>query len=214
MNRGCTQGDIDSPIIFNLIIDAVLRTWKQQQHFKESQSCFYADDGLLENTDPKQLQQDLDHIIELFSRVGLKANETKTKYMVIRGAAAPKAMTKQQYHQHLQRYKRRTRTNLSDERQCEACPAGHYCTAGRASACPLGHYCVLGTSAPVACPSGVLGDMLRLRSAAGEAHARHAWALAGLQLARASPTRAFTTLTSPFSHAQCSGRLPAPFSTS
>ena len=26
VKRGCTQGDIDSPIIFNVIVDAVLRT--------------------------------------------------------------------------------------------------------------------------------------------------------------------------------------------
>ena len=28
VKRGCTQGDTDSPIIFNLIIDAVICTWK------------------------------------------------------------------------------------------------------------------------------------------------------------------------------------------
>ena len=28
VQRGCTQGDIDSPIIFNIIVDAVLRKWK------------------------------------------------------------------------------------------------------------------------------------------------------------------------------------------
>ena len=27
VKRGCTQGDIDSPIIFNVIVDAVLRQW-------------------------------------------------------------------------------------------------------------------------------------------------------------------------------------------
>ena len=51
VERGCTQGDTDSPIIFNLIIDAVLRTWKQNRDRDKSQSCFYADDGLLENTE-------------------------------------------------------------------------------------------------------------------------------------------------------------------
>ena len=96
--RGCTQGDINSPIIFNVIVDAVIRTWKKSGDFKESKSCFYADDGLLESMNPEDLQQDLDKIIELFGRVGLKANELKTKYMIVRGAAAPKAMSTENYN--------------------------------------------------------------------------------------------------------------------
>jgi DNA replication initiation complex subunit (GINS family) len=31
VDRGCTQGDTDSPIIFNIIIDAVLRRWKKTE---------------------------------------------------------------------------------------------------------------------------------------------------------------------------------------
>ena len=36
VERGCTQGDIDSPITFNLIIDAVIRTWKGSEEWKRS----------------------------------------------------------------------------------------------------------------------------------------------------------------------------------
>ena len=57
---------------------------------KPSLSKFYVDDGLVENTDPIQLQQDLNTIIDLFSKVGLKANDKKTKYMIVRGAALPR----------------------------------------------------------------------------------------------------------------------------
>ena len=46
---GCTQGDINFPIIFNVIIDAVIKKWKSEMHYKGSQTCFYSDDGLLEN---------------------------------------------------------------------------------------------------------------------------------------------------------------------
>ena len=91
-DRGCTQGDIDSPIIFNVIVDAVIRTWRAQEDCGGSPSTFYADDGLLEHSDPVALQRDLDSLIHLFGRVGLKANEKKTKYMVVRGAPAPAAV--------------------------------------------------------------------------------------------------------------------------
>ena len=37
VERGCTQGDIDSPIIFNLIIDAVIRTWKKKERWNRNQ---------------------------------------------------------------------------------------------------------------------------------------------------------------------------------
>ena len=107
VNRGCTQGDTDSPIIFNLIVDAVLRTWKNSCGEGHSQSCFYADDGLLEHTNSTILQSDLDIIIQLFSQIGLKANVDKTKFMVVRGAAAPRALTTEQYEQRMN--KRRTR---------------------------------------------------------------------------------------------------------
>ena len=110
VNRGCTQGDTDSPIIFNLIVDAVLRTWKNSCGEGHSQSCFYADDGLLEHTNSTILQSDLDIIIQLFSQIGLKANVDKTKFMVVRGAAAPRALTTEQYEQRMN--KRRTRQTI------------------------------------------------------------------------------------------------------
>ena len=112
VRRGCTQGDTNSPIIFNLIVDAVLRTWKQHPEYQQSQSCFYADDGLLEHTDSEKLQSDLDIITELFGRVGLKANAEKTKYMVVRGAAAPRALTKEEYDKRL---KSRSRAKFTEK---------------------------------------------------------------------------------------------------
>ena len=117
VERGCTQGDTDSPIIFNLIIDAVLRTWKQNIDRDKTQSCFYADDGLLENTEDEVLQEDLDEIIKLFGRVGLKANEQKTKYMIVRGAVAPMAVDPDQYEKQLLRSKRKKRTIIGVTKQ-------------------------------------------------------------------------------------------------
>ena len=74
VDRGCTQGDTNSPIIFNLIIDAVLRMWKASKEFKETRACFYADDGLLEHTNPELPQEDLNKIVVLFERFDLKTN--------------------------------------------------------------------------------------------------------------------------------------------
>ena len=98
VERGCTQGDIDSPIIFNIIVDAVLRTWKMQNPNSKTRCCFYADDGLLEGSDPIEIQSDLDKIISLFEKVGLRANEKKTKFMIVRGAQAPTALSTTTYN--------------------------------------------------------------------------------------------------------------------
>ena len=97
VERGCTQGDIDSPIIFNVIMDAVLRKWMRNESFGKSDSTFYADDGLIENTNPIALQKDLDEMISLFEKVGLRTNEDKTQFMVVRAAQAPTAMRKAVY---------------------------------------------------------------------------------------------------------------------
>ena len=97
VERGCTQGDTNSPIIFNLIIDAVLRMWKTSHMFKETRACFYADNGLLEHTDPDLLQVDLNEMVLLLERFGLKTNELKTKFMILRGAEAPRALEREVY---------------------------------------------------------------------------------------------------------------------
>ena len=76
----------------------MLRAWRADPRYNKSRSYFYADDGLLENEQHKELQEDLDTIIGLFGQMGLKANEKKTKYMVIRGAAAPTALSDEVYN--------------------------------------------------------------------------------------------------------------------
>ena len=66
-------------------MDAVLRAWKEDELYEKSAALFYADDGLLESSNSVGLQNDLDIIIKLFEKVGLRTNETKTKFMVFRG---------------------------------------------------------------------------------------------------------------------------------
>ena len=54
---------------------------------------------MIQNTNPKVLQKDLDAIISLFEEIGLRTNETKTKYMIVRGPAAPAALREAIYNQ-------------------------------------------------------------------------------------------------------------------
>ena len=126
VDRGCTQGDVDSPPIFNIIIDAVLRIWLKQASEKKSKSRFYADDGLMQNTNPAELQNDLNFIISMFARIGLKANEKKTKFMIVRGAKAPQALSDIAYRNVNNGKKRRKVENTYQMRkkrdvECEIC---------------------------------------------------------------------------------------------
>ena len=96
--KGCMPGDTDSPVIFNVVIDAVIRAWKECEGFQQSDTCFYVDDGIIQHTDPTLLQRDLDSMLTIFKEMGLHPNATKTKFMVFRGAPAPKALSKVNYN--------------------------------------------------------------------------------------------------------------------
>ena len=54
-----------------IFIDEMLRTWKRED-WRGSRACFYADNGLIEHRDHRKLQTDIDKMINLFERVGLK----------------------------------------------------------------------------------------------------------------------------------------------
>jgi hypothetical protein len=84
--RGTTQGDIVSPTIFNVMVDAVLHAW---HHKLESEGLhdivkpiFYADDGYIYSNDANALQQATDWIVSLFERMGLKTDPDNTKAMI------------------------------------------------------------------------------------------------------------------------------------
>jgi hypothetical protein len=93
VSRGVTQGDVISPMIFNIVVDAIIRYWYQCLSLEsftgdadgsvpEVSAGFYADDGALAAYDPDQLQSALDLLVELFERMGLTTCIPKTKAMV------------------------------------------------------------------------------------------------------------------------------------
>ena len=75
----------------------MIRAWKSSTEYKQSDACFYADDGLLQHHNHRELQTDLDCILKLFSKMGLTPNAKKTKFMIVRGAPAPRAKTREVY---------------------------------------------------------------------------------------------------------------------
>ena len=80
-----------SPLIFNIMVDAIVREWLRQVLGAEAarygcgkatctlMAIFYADDAMLASRDPEQLQAALDIIVGQFEHVGLRTNTTKTK---------------------------------------------------------------------------------------------------------------------------------------
>ena len=85
------QGNVDSPVIFNLIVVAVIRRLQGEIGEDMVMFSFYADDSLIESANPRELQRNLDQIVELFAFFRLKANQDKTKFMVLRGPPVPSA---------------------------------------------------------------------------------------------------------------------------
>ena len=91
--RGVTQGDPASSTIFNIVIDAVVRYWLSLvldgaesddgvgRSVAEQLVRFYADDGLIAARNNEWLQTAINCLTELFARVGLRMNTSKTKVM-------------------------------------------------------------------------------------------------------------------------------------
>ena len=89
--RGVRQGDIISPTLFNITIDAVLRYVDRRAiedigAVRKPSICLYADDGAISGKDSLAIQGSLDTVIACFARVGVKVNQSKMKWMFTAGS--------------------------------------------------------------------------------------------------------------------------------
>ena len=101
--RGVRVGDTMSPMVFNVVIDAVIRHWEHtcQPIPMEEASLFYIDDGALTGTDAGRLQVSLDTIARAFESFGLFMNASKTKFMVMSGGKHRLKMSSTAYNRHV-----------------------------------------------------------------------------------------------------------------
>ena len=85
--RGVRQGDILSRMIFNIVVDTVIRFWRHENTNEDGslKTQFYADDGTISGNCAKEVQQALDIFTDGFARMGLKMNSKKTVAMIMTG---------------------------------------------------------------------------------------------------------------------------------
>ena len=108
-----TQGDLLSPMLFNVVVYAIIRHWVTFVEptvdvleglglsIRELAAYFYAEDGLVASIKPERLQREFDILTGLFDQVGLSMNTRKTVIMECQPYHAPGQM-------YLEEYKRRT----------------------------------------------------------------------------------------------------------
>jgi hypothetical protein len=94
-SHGVTQGVPLSAKLFNILVDAVVWEWmrqlKQDGDYDEEQAAelmatffaiFYVDNAYLASRDAGFLQHALTLLVDLFARVGLQTNTSKTQTMI------------------------------------------------------------------------------------------------------------------------------------
>ena len=97
---GVTQGDPLSPIIFNVVVDAVVHNWVtlavmeaetrggRGREGRHQAALFYAVNGMVASSDTQWLQWAFTQLVGLFDRVGLNTNTKKTVSMTCRPCTA------------------------------------------------------------------------------------------------------------------------------
>jgi hypothetical protein len=83
-HRGVTQGDIISPMIFNILVDCLITKWKEEQPNTKVDAIFYADDGVFSSYEIGTLIDTVETFRQWFAQVGLQMNQKKTKAMICR----------------------------------------------------------------------------------------------------------------------------------
>jgi len=83
--RGLATGDIPAPVIYNIVMDAILCRWYADKAAQgmATRGRFYGDDGQLHDHDPEHLQRAMTMMEGPFLCVSLQVNGKKTKAMAI-----------------------------------------------------------------------------------------------------------------------------------
>jgi hypothetical protein len=132
--RGVAQGDIPTPAIFNIVVDCVIRAWELEisdgrsltdEAFRSLVAAIlYVDDGLIASYQLELAQDGLDYMVELFQRMGLNTNTSKTKSLT----CSPHS---EKDHISIQAYKRRMdgggpthQDRQSRQYECPVCKNG------------------------------------------------------------------------------------------
>ena len=104
-----TQGDLLSPTIFNVVVDAVIRHWvtgviaeaeargdlgKEGRH---QAALFYANNNMVASSDPGWIQGAFNTLLGLFDKVGLQTNLGKIFGMVCHPCQAAGNLTTEAY---------------------------------------------------------------------------------------------------------------------
>ncbi len=120
-SRGVRQGDIVSPMIFNIVLDAVIREWEVQMGENNVDTQFYADDGLLSGNDEKEIQRALDLMTDGFARVGLKMNAQKTEALIMTGGKVYGPQSDQAYARRMGGEGMSYREKSTEKAICDRC---------------------------------------------------------------------------------------------
>jgi hypothetical protein len=126
-DRGVKQGDIPSPTFFNFVIDAILHAKEGIREASgetaELDMAFYADNGQIGGFLAPAVQRCLDVYTNLFARVGLKMNGTKTEAMTPSTSGKLTQIRRGAYQQKLAGTGAEYKTRSKEMGQCPVCQA-------------------------------------------------------------------------------------------
>jgi retron-type reverse transcriptase len=117
--RGVRQGDIMSPTLFNIMIDAVIRNYEARARINDKTTIqFYADNGFIGSVDYTVAQYTLNVLGQSFQSFGLNINVDKTKSMTMVGCWAIHRMLDNAYSRMITR---QGLTNVERKRMMTNC---------------------------------------------------------------------------------------------
>ena len=103
-SKGVKQGDIISPTIFNIVVDAVIRATYEKLRVLNKDDAnlqFYADDGVICGEHYERVQHIMDIITQQFELFGLKMNVSKTESMTMEHNATATNMSEEAYNRRI-----------------------------------------------------------------------------------------------------------------